>query len=79
MKRRTREVGAVDWRLDVSPRFGNMPVGSVTAAEVSNWLGSLLVSQGVLADKRHALPQYASLHPELRGCGRGCRPTLPLL
>lgn len=44
MKRRTREGDAADYRLHIAPRFGNLPVGSITSAEVSNWVGGLVSS-----------------------------------
>jgi len=44
VKRRTREADEADWRLHVEPRFGNMPVASISAAEVSSWLGALTQS-----------------------------------
>jgi hypothetical protein len=43
VKRRTRETDEAAWRNYVQPRFGNWPVASITAAEVSNWVGSLVV------------------------------------
>ena len=42
VKRRTRETDEAAWRNYVQPRFGNWPVASITAAEVSSWLGSLV-------------------------------------
>jgi integrase len=42
VKRRTRESDESAWRNYISPRFGNWPVGSITAAEVSSWVGSLV-------------------------------------
>ena len=42
VKRRTRETDEAAWRNYVQPRFGNWPVASITAAEVSNWVGSLV-------------------------------------
>ena len=42
VKRRTRESDEAAWRNYISPRFGNWPVGSITAAEVSDWVGSLV-------------------------------------
>jgi hypothetical protein len=40
VKRRTRESDEAAWRNYIGPRFGNWPVGSITAAEVSGWVGS---------------------------------------
>jgi Phage integrase, N-terminal SAM-like domain len=42
VKRRTRESDAAAWRNYIQPRFGNWPVASITAAEVSAWVGSLV-------------------------------------
>jgi integrase len=42
VKRRTRETDEAAWRNYVQPRFGNWPVASITAAEVSSWAGSLV-------------------------------------
>jgi hypothetical protein len=40
VKRRTRESDEAAWRNYIEPRFGNWPVASITAAEVSSWVGS---------------------------------------
>jgi Phage integrase, N-terminal SAM-like domain len=42
VKRRTRESDEAAWRNYIEPRFGNWPVASITAAEVSGWIGSLV-------------------------------------
>src|SRR5262249_34100690 len=42
VKRRTRESDEAAWRNYICPRFGNWPVASITAAEVSGWVGSLV-------------------------------------
>src|SRR6516164_5135239 len=42
VKRRTRESDEAAWRNYIGPRFGNWPVASITAAEVSSWVGSLV-------------------------------------
>jgi integrase len=42
VKRRTRESDEAAWRNYIEPRFGNWPVASITAAEVSSWVGSLV-------------------------------------
>ncbi len=42
VKRRTRESDEAAWRNYIAPRFGNWPVSSITAAEVSSWVGSLV-------------------------------------
>jgi integrase len=42
VKRRTRESDESAWRNYIAPRFDNWPVASITAAEVSGWVGSLV-------------------------------------
>src|SRR6516165_963137 len=42
VKRRTRESDEAAWRNYIALRFGNWPVASITAAEVSGWVGSLV-------------------------------------
>ena len=42
VKRRTRESDESAWRNYIEPRFGNWPVASITAAEVSGWVGALM-------------------------------------
>ena len=42
VKRRTRESDESAWRNYIAPRFGNWPVASITAAEVSGWVGSIV-------------------------------------
>jgi integrase len=42
VKRRTRESDEAAWRNYIAPRFGNWPAASITAAEVSSWVGSLV-------------------------------------
>jgi integrase len=42
VKRRTRESDEAAWQNYIAPRFGNWPVASITAAEVSSWVGSLV-------------------------------------
>lgn len=44
MKRRTREGDLADWRLHVEPRFGKMPVASITPAEVASWMGDMVAT-----------------------------------
>ena len=46
MKRRTPKSDEAAWRNYIRPRFGNWPVASITAAEVSGWVG-LLVARGL--------------------------------
>ena len=46
VKRRTREADAADWRLHVEPRFGKLPVNSITTAEVASWVGQM-IAKGV--------------------------------
>jgi integrase len=42
VKRRTRESDESAWRNYIEPRFGKWPVASITAAEVSGWVGALM-------------------------------------
>jgi len=42
VKRRTREADHADWRLHIAPRFGDLPVNSITTAEVASWVGGLI-------------------------------------
>jgi len=42
VKCRTRESDEAAWRNYIQPRFGNWPVASITSAEVSGWVGSLV-------------------------------------
>jgi integrase len=42
VKRRTRESDESAWRNHIRPRFGNWPIASITAAEVSAWVGGLV-------------------------------------
>ena len=44
VKRRTRESDESNWRLHVAPHFGRKPVASITASEVSSWMGRLISS-----------------------------------
>lgn len=42
VKQRTAESDAGAWRLYIEPQWGHRPVSSMTAAEVSNWIGTLM-------------------------------------
>jgi integrase len=42
LKRRTREADEADWRLHVGPRFGKLPLVSISSAEVASWVGGLV-------------------------------------
>ena len=42
VKRRTRESDEAAWRNYIQSRSGNWPAASITAAEVSSWVGSLV-------------------------------------
>jgi integrase len=44
LKRRAREADEADWRLHIEPRFGNLPLVSITSAEVASWVGGLIAS-----------------------------------
>jgi hypothetical protein len=41
VKRKTREADRAAWRHAIEPRFGGIPVASVTSAEVARWVGGL--------------------------------------
>jgi integrase len=43
-KRRTQEADEADWRLHIEPRFGRFPLVSITAAEVSSWVGGMVAA-----------------------------------
>lgn len=42
LKRRAREADEADWRLHIQPRFGTLPLVSITSAEVASWVGGLV-------------------------------------
>jgi integrase len=44
LKRRAREADEADWRLHIDPRFGKLPLLSITSAEVASWVGGLIAS-----------------------------------
>lgn len=44
VKRSTRESDASAWRLHIEPRFGNVPVASLTSADIGQWMGDLVAS-----------------------------------
>lgn len=44
VKRSTRESDESAWRLHIEPRFGNVPVGSLTSADIGRWTGDLAAS-----------------------------------
>lgn len=44
VKRRTREADRADWRKHVEPRFGRLPINSITTAEVSSWVGGMIAN-----------------------------------
>jgi integrase len=48
LKRNARAVEETAWRLHIAPVFGSLPVASITAADVSKWVGRL-VTGGVSA------------------------------
>jgi integrase len=45
VKRNTQIADSVAWKQHIEPRFGALPVASITSADVSNWVGRL-VAQG---------------------------------
>ncbi|OIJ25224.1 tyrosine-type recombinase/integrase [Nocardioides luteus] len=44
LKQSSAREDARNWRNDIRPRFGQVPVGSITTSDVSRWLGGLLAS-----------------------------------
>jgi integrase len=61
VKRRTRESDEAAWRNYIGPRFGNWPVASITAAEVSSWVGSLVARGLAPSTATRALATLRSL------------------
>ena len=51
--------GTAGWRNYIQPRFGNWPVASITAAEVSSWVGSLVARGLAPSTATHAWPRSA--------------------
>jgi hypothetical protein len=64
VKHRTRESDESAWRNYIRPRFGNWPVASITAAEVSSWADSL-VARG-LASTAVGSDCYSRGYPHAR-------------
>ncbi|MGB8384051.1 MAG: site-specific integrase [Dermatophilaceae bacterium] len=42
LKRKTREADASAWERHIRPRFGRLPVASITPAQVEHWVGGLV-------------------------------------
>lgn len=42
VKRKTREADRAAWRYNIEPRFGDVPVASITPAEIAHWVGGLV-------------------------------------
>jgi Phage integrase, N-terminal SAM-like domain len=61
VKRRTRESDEAAWRNHIEPRFGNWPIGSITTAEVSSWVGGLVAKGLAPATATRALAALRSL------------------
>jgi integrase len=55
VKRRTRETDEAAWANYVEPSFGNRAIGSITTAEVTEWLANLLASGLAPSTARRAL------------------------
>jgi Phage integrase central domain len=55
VKRRTRETDEAAWANYVKPSFGNRAIGSITTAEVTEWLANLLASGLAPSTARRAL------------------------
>jgi site-specific recombinase XerC len=44
VKRKTREADTAAWRSHIEDRFGDVPVASITPAEMAQWVGGLASS-----------------------------------
>ena len=44
LKRNAKAVEETAWRKHIEPRFGKVPVASITAADVSTWVGRLVAT-----------------------------------
>jgi len=65
VKRSTQESDEAAWGNHIEPRFGNWPVGSITTAEVSSWVGGL-VAKGLAPRHGDASVSGAAISPQLR-------------
>jgi hypothetical protein len=65
VKRRTQESDEAAWGNHIGPRFGNWPVGSITTAEVSSWVGGL-VTKGLAPRHGDASVSGAAISPQPR-------------
>src|SRR5690348_13226273 len=81
VKRRTRETDEAAWANYVKPSFGSREIGSVTTAEVSEWLATLLARGLAPSTARRALAvirgilDHAVADDRLaRNVARGVRP-----
>jgi integrase len=61
VKRSTREADAAIWRLHVEPWFGRSPVSSISAADVSRWLGDMIARDVAQTSARRNLAALRSL------------------
>ena len=73
VKRRTRETDESTWRLHLEPRFGDVPVSSITTAEVETWVGSLVAAGHSASSVNRYL---ATLRSVLNYAVRGSRITV---
>lgn len=46
-KQRTQDTDRGNWRRYIEPRFGSRPVASITQAEVTEWIGTLVTLNGL--------------------------------
>lgn len=44
LKRNSRVIEEIAWRRHIEPRFGKVPVASITSADVATWVGRLVAS-----------------------------------
>lgn len=61
VKQRTQETDLAAWRNYIEPRFGNWPVASITAAEVSSWVGGLVAAGRAQSTAARALATLRSI------------------
>ena len=69
VKRKTMEADLAAWKWPIEPRFGRVPVASITAADVAKWVG-LLAARDLAPSTDPALPGHAALAARLCRGGR---------
>jgi integrase len=61
LKRSVRETEESIWRVHIKPRFGSLPIASITQAEVANWVGALVNDGRSASTARRYLATLRSL------------------